>query len=362
MSLKSWQKCFGSLILLVLACFGFAATAYAEEPPIFVTKWGKAGNVSGTGNGEFNWPDGLTVDNEDNIYVTDNNNGRIQKFDRYGNFLLKWGSAGNGNGQFWQPQRIATDSTGNSVYVADTSNNRIQKFDRNGNFLLKWGSTGTGDGQFTSPTGIKVDNAGNVWISDFGNYRVQKFDSSGNFLFSFGGSTVVGDAKFRGADLDIDSVGNLYIVSWSFASVHKFDPNGNLLLRWGSAGAGDGQFNNDVGLFCDKTTDTVYIAEKNNYRVQKFDSSGNFLGKWGSQGTGDGQSNLPSDVAVDSFGDIYLADTGNHRIQKFTYNPRRVIGLTGSLAFGNVQVGMTKQMTFTIGNTGNMPLNVSSIS
>jgi len=335
----------------------------SENMPIFVAKWGTPGNVAGSGNGEFSWPDGLTVDNADNIYVADNHNARMQKIDRYGNFLLKWGNSGTSEGQFAAPQRIVTDSTGNFVYVADgSSNNRIQKFDRNGNFLLKWGSAGTGDGQFATPTGMKVDNAGNVWVSDYGNYRVQKFDSNGNFLFKFGGSSVCGDAKFMGADLDMDSAGNIYIVSGNLGYLHKFDSNGNFLLRWGSSGAGDGQFNGPTGVFFDKTTNTVYVAERNNYRVQKFDSNGNFLGKWGTQGTGDGQFTTPTDVAVDSFGDIYVTDTGNHRIQKFTYTPRRVIGLSGSLAFGSVQVGSTKQLTFTIGNTGNLPLTVSSIT
>jgi DNA-binding beta-propeller fold protein YncE len=77
------------------------------------------------------------------------------------------------------------DSSGN-VYVSDYSNKRIQKFDSSGNFLLKWGSEGAGDGQFTLPLGVAVDSSDNVYVTDgsaagVGN-RVQKFDSSGNFL------------------------------------------------------------------------------------------------------------------------------------------------------------------------------------
>ena len=62
-------------------------------------------------------------------------------------FVTKWGSVGNGDGQFYYPHGVAVDSSGN-VYVADEKNHRIQKFDSNGTFLAKWGSKGTGDGHF----------------------------------------------------------------------------------------------------------------------------------------------------------------------------------------------------------------------
>jgi len=64
----------------------------------------------------------------------------------------------------------------------------------------------------------------------------------------------------------------------------------------------------------------VYVADTYNHRIQKFSSSGTFITKWGSQGTGDGQFYSPSGVAVDSSGNLYVADTKNHRIQKFNSN------------------------------------------
>ena len=77
-------------------------------------------------------------------------------------FVSKWGSFGSGDGQFSSPQGIAVDSSGN-VYVTDTQNNRIQKFDSSDTFLTKWGSFGTGNIQFDSPQGIAIDSSGNVY-------------------------------------------------------------------------------------------------------------------------------------------------------------------------------------------------------
>ena len=63
------------------------------------------------------------------------------------------------------PTGVAVDSSGN-VYVADNGNNRIQKFNSNGKFITKWGSYGTADGQFSSPIGVAVDSSGNVYVAD----------------------------------------------------------------------------------------------------------------------------------------------------------------------------------------------------
>src|SRR4051812_4475217 len=84
---------------------------------------------------------------EEEVYVCDELNNRIQVFECEGKFLRKWGSAGNGDGQFNQPNGCSVDNDG-MIYVADTFNNRIQVFDNDGRFIRKWGSHGSGDGQF----------------------------------------------------------------------------------------------------------------------------------------------------------------------------------------------------------------------
>jgi len=89
-------------------------------------------------------------------------------------FILKWGSQGTGDGQFFWPYGVSVDVAGD-VYVADTVNDRVQKFNSSGDFILKWGSSGYGDGQFDSPFDVAVDGSGDVYVADCVNSRIQKF-------------------------------------------------------------------------------------------------------------------------------------------------------------------------------------------
>ena len=88
------------------------------------------------------------------------------------------------------------------------------------------------------------------------------------------------------------------------------------ITKWGNSTDGDGQFSNPKGVAID-SSGNLYVADKNNNRIQKFNSSGGFITKWGSPGSGDGQFISPLGVAIDSSGNVYVADSGNNCIQKF---------------------------------------------
>jgi streptogramin lyase len=277
----------------------------------FVLKWGS----SGTEDGQFHYPYGVAVDSNDNIYVTDVYNYRVQKFDSSGGFLLEWGSNGTGEGQFDAPWGVAVDSNDN-VYVTDFWNYRVQKFDSSGGFITKWGSFGTGDGQFNNPIGVALDSNDNIYVSEYSNHRVQKFDSSGGFITKWG-TLGTGDGQFNCTQgVAVDSNDNVYVNDFWNHRVQKFDSSGGFITKWGTLGTGDGQFNGAKGL-CVDLNGNIFISDYNNHRVQKFDSSGGFITKWGSFGTGDGQFDDPIGVAIDSNGNIYVADSDNNRIQKF---------------------------------------------
>ena len=86
--------------------------------------------------------------------------------------------------------------------------------------------------------------------------------------------------------------------------------------QWGSYGTGPGQFNNPYGVAVD-ASGNVYVVESDNHRIQKFTSNGEYITQWGSYGTGPGQFDWPQGVAIDASGNVYVADTDNNRIQLF---------------------------------------------
>jgi hypothetical protein len=96
-----------------------------------------------------------------------------------------------------------------------------------------------------------------------------------------------------------------------------FNSNGTFLLKFGSWGTGNGQFDGPYGVAVD-STGNIYVADTGNDRIQVFDSSGAFLFEVGTYGTGNGQFDRPNGIAVDSTGKIYVADSGNNRIQVFS--------------------------------------------
>jgi sugar lactone lactonase YvrE len=294
MKVSSW-------FLIVPAILAIGSTARAD----FLLKWGSPG----TGDGQFNGPRAVAVDASGNVYVADQGNNRIQKFDGNGNFLTKWGSAGIGDGQFYEAAGVAVDASGD-VFVVDTFGS-VQKFDGTGTFLTKWGSVGVDNGQFASPFGVALDVAGNVYVADTFNDRIQKFDGNGAFISKWSSNSPRGVA--------VDGSGNVYAIEGTTSAnnrVDKYDGNGNLLTSWGSAGVGDGQFNTPSSVAVD-ASGNVYVTDMNNHRIQKFTSGGTFIAKWGEGGSCDGHFSFPTGIAVDSNLNVYVCDTSNNRVQKF---------------------------------------------
>src|SRR6266480_3478908 len=133
--------------------------------------------ATGAPNGDFYIPYGVAVDSNQNLYVVDTGNQRIQVFDATGNFKFTFGRSGSGNGRFSLPRGIAVDSSQN-IYVTDSGNHRIQVFDSAGNFKFRFGNSGAGNGQFNFPRGVAVDSSQNIYVADGGNHRIQVFDSA----------------------------------------------------------------------------------------------------------------------------------------------------------------------------------------
>jgi hypothetical protein len=155
--------------------------------------WQKGG-VIGAADGQFNNPRGVATF-LDGVFVVDARNNRVQVLNRdTGAFLRKWGrnggdgTSGTGPGEFAAPADIAICGT-DQVYVSDETNHRIQRFDYGGLFISRWGvnngdgTPGAGGGEFAFPDGIAVDHECNVYVAEpANNNRVQIFDKSGDVL------------------------------------------------------------------------------------------------------------------------------------------------------------------------------------
>jgi DNA-binding beta-propeller fold protein YncE len=178
-------------------------------------------SAGGPGQLEFRNPSALACDYEGNLVVADTDNHRVVKLDARGGFLWSVGGSGadglprpgTAQGEFSSPQAICTD-TDNNVYVADTRNSRVQKLSPDGDFITVFGAWGALPGMFggDGPVGIAVDDRGFVLVSDShtasgastirlapgGNFRVQRFDPDGDFVGQFG-SYGTGPGQFGGA-------------------------------------------------------------------------------------------------------------------------------------------------------------------
>lgn len=267
-------------------------------------------------DGYLLYPQNLALDSSGNIYVSDFNNYRIQKFAADGTFLAKWGSQGTGNGYFNQPWGLAIDVDGN-VYVSDYQNDRIQKFDAAGTFLATWGTTGTGDGQLNGPTGLTIDTDGNLLVMDSLNDRAQVFTTTGTFVRKWG-SYGSGDGQMDEPDgVVVDDTGNAYVVDVENQRIQKFSALGAFISKWGTEGTATDQFSFPYGIARDHGGN-LYVADRNNDRVLKLDSDGTYLATIGTAGSDDGELKDPTGVWVDSAGNLYVVDKSNHRVQVFS--------------------------------------------
>jgi tripartite motif-containing protein 71 len=277
--------------------------------------WSHAvGRASASGTG-FNYPQTMCLGTGRDIYVAnrgnENNFGmRVNKIRLGGpgeeELLEEFFQHGEGNGRSTWPFGVAVDQN-DHVYVSDEWDNTISVFDGSGKFIRKWGKTGSGDGELLRPAGLVCEKNGNVIVADSGNNRLQ-----------------------------------------------VFTPEGKLLAKCGKAGSGDGEFNQPWGI----TTDgdgNIFVADWKNHRVQKLSPSGKFLMKFGEYGAlpvppnafavtylgpwvssseptaypKAGLLNHPTDVAVDTDGDIYVTDWGNHRVSIFDAEGHPLTNLTG---------------------------------
>jgi|GEM_PF-2377595 len=286
--------------------------------------WG-SGDLLSKELGDFSAPLSVAVDGQDNLYVADTSNNRIQKLDVVTGQWSAWGDYGKDPGKFFSPRSVAVDAAGN-VYVADGMNHRVQKLDLAANTWSVWGKSGCAaggmSGEFSDPHGIAVDQNGNLYVSDTGNSRIQKLSVTGEWT-AWGKSLCVqgqlpGEFYQPGAVV-LDEQGNVYVAERLNNRVQKLDRSTGVWTVWGtsdcSPGTGLGKFHYPMDIAVD-SSGNIYVADAGNNRIQKLDIGTGQWSAWGTEGGALGKFRSPSGIAVDSAGNIYVSDCGNHRIQK----------------------------------------------
>ena len=246
------------------------------SPTVFILDAETGELVDSWGSNMFVMPHGLTIDQDDNLWLTDVGLHQVFKFDREGNLLMALGErgvAGDDTSHFNMPTDVAVASDG-SFYVSDGyGNSRIMKFSPDGTYLTSWGSKGTAPGQFDIPHSIALDSQGHVYVADRGNARLQIFDEDGKFITQWKSASLGRPWAVR-----INSQGYIFLIDggdqsqfWpDRARILKLDPAGNILASFGSYGDAPSQFiwPHAIAIGPD---DELYIGEvSTGMRIQKF--------------------------------------------------------------------------------------------
>lgn len=266
--------------------------------------------------------------------------------------------------------QICTDNAGN-LYLADNGNNRIRKIAASTGSITTIAGTGVygfgGDNgpalsaQFANPDGIAIDNSGNIYVSDFNNNRIRMITSTGSVVTICGNGTASssGDgglatlATINGpGHLWLDFAGNLFITEYGGNRIRKIATTGTITTVMGNGtytNAGDGGLATAATIagpweIVGDKTGNIYVASYQGSYIRKIATTGSvtaFAGINGSPGfSGDNGPALSAQIGgitglgINDAGDIFLADSANHRIRRVAVNGTiTTVAGTGSLGF-----------------------------
>jgi len=304
-------------------------------------------------------PQGLAFDSSGNLYIADEANNNVRKVDTNGIITTVaggGGASGLGDGGLatqaglsW-PTGVAIDKAGD-LYIAEYANNRIRMVAAGTGIISTIAGTGptgySGDGgpatkaTFTYPTGVAVDSSGNVYVADSDNCVIRKISPSGIIstvagngpTFGYGGDNGPATEAQLGSigGVAIDASGNLYIADTGNERIRYVSASGIITTIAGTGAIGfsgdgspaTGATLDDPAAVAVDSSGAVYVADMANNRIRRFVSGGNiatFAGTAVSAGDGGASTQArldnPMSVAVDSSGNLYIADPSANRIRK----------------------------------------------
>ena len=285
---------------------------------------GNTNGVSGSSNNALNNPCGITISNNDILYIADYNNNRVVVMNLTSSTLMRiFGSGPNSSiGQFNEPVDVFL--IGTSLYVLDGQNDRIQKWSINGTnpSILPGANT------FDYSNYFYIDSYSNIYVSVNSDNKVIRFPANSSTYVTAAGSTAgtsgAGSNKLDGpCGVYVDGNRNLYIADYNNNRIQMWAygaSSGSTVAGTGTAGASLTQITNPSSIVMDNNQ-YMYITDTGNNRIIRWAlgaSSGTCIAACtGISGSRQNQLSWPASVAVDSSGSLYVPDFYNNRVQKF---------------------------------------------
>jgi len=257
----------------------------------------------GSGNGEFSYPSGCCILNNE-LFVVDKQNHRIQVFNFSGVYQRQFGSIGSGNDNFFFLECITTD--GVDLYITDSANHRIKKHQTDGTFISEFGSSGTGNNNFKYPVGIDY-NDGKLYVSDKQNHRIKTHLIDGTFISNFG-SYGTGDNNLNFPEGLAVINNDLIIVDSGNKKVKTFNISGVFIIK-----ITDTIFGYPTGIF--NINDEIFgVVDKIRNKIFFFDNTSSLISDYGSYGSGDDEFYFPMYAIYDNEL-LFIIDSGNFRVK-----------------------------------------------
>jgi DNA-binding beta-propeller fold protein YncE len=211
------------------------------------------------------YPSGVAIDGQGDVFVVDQLRNHVREISPAGVPLGEWGTQGGVPGQLDQPAGLAVDAQDN-VYVADSNNDRVQKLSSAGAPLAQWSDLGAAYGRLNQPSDVALDRRGDIFILDAGNGRVVELSPIGNPQAAW---------RTTGSALAVGRNGEIY-VSAGDSGIYRLSPRDSVDAHWGGPGLKPLEFSNAQGIALDRFGN-LYVADSGNNRIQELSPTGRFL-------------------------------------------------------------------------------------